>query len=131
MKKQFKKCPRCKDLKLTTEFYKNEAYSNGLDSWCIDCRKEVYKNYSKTDDGKKSHAKKMSKYRVKRNAEFKAKYGYTYDNIMQMARKSNPVLEPCELCYSTKGVQRHHDNYNDPEDVRFLCRKHHKEAHDD
>ena len=36
--------------------------------------------------------------------------------------------KPCEVCGNEK-VDTHHDDYNDPEKVRFLCRKHHAEHH--
>lgn len=38
------------------------------------------------------------------------------------------VKAPCEVCGSSK-VQAHHDDYAEPLDVRWLCRKHHDEHH--
>lgn len=35
---------------------------------------------------------------------------------------------PCEVCNEIK-VDAHHDDYNKPFDVRWLCRKHHVEHH--
>lgn len=35
---------------------------------------------------------------------------------------------PCEICGDQKS-HAHHDDYSTPLDVRWLCPKHHKEAH--
>jgi len=38
------------------------------------------------------------------------------------------VREPCEVCGEIK-VDAHHDDYDNPLNVRWLCRKHHLELH--
>ncbi len=38
--------------------------------------------------------------------------------------------QPCEVCGNEKAVA-HHDDYNAPLDVRWLCRSHHAEWHRD
>jgi hypothetical protein len=35
---------------------------------------------------------------------------------------------PCEICGSEKS-QMHHDNYDNPAQVRWFCRQHHLELH--
>jgi hypothetical protein len=37
--------------------------------------------------------------------------------------------QPCEVCGTEEDVQAHHDDYSKPLDVRWLCRKHHREHH--
>lgn len=39
------------------------------------------------------------------------------------------VRQPCEMC-GHKVADAHHDDYAAPLDVRWLCRSHHKEHHD-
>jgi len=36
-----------------------------------------------------------------------------------------PVIQPCEECGTTERVQRHHEDYEKPEEVRFLCQSCH------
>jgi hypothetical protein len=37
--------------------------------------------------------------------------------------------EPCAVCGETKKIHAHHENYNLPLRVIWLCAKHHKEYH--
>lgn len=43
-------------------------------------------------------------------------------------RSGSLVRKPCEVCGTDK-VDAHHEDYDRPLDVRWLCRKHHKQAH--
>jgi hypothetical protein len=45
-------------------------------------------------------------------------------------RKANHHLsaQPCEVC-GAESAHRHHDDYDKPLDVRWLCREHHAELH--
>lgn len=59
------------------------------------------------------------------------------DRLKKLARaKFNVYLrrgkfhkKPCEKCGSIDNIEAHHDDYTRPFDVRWLCRKHHKEHH--
>ncbi len=44
------------------------------------------------------------------------------------ARLGIIIKTPCEICSKPK-TEAHHDDYNKPMDVRWLCRKHHNEHH--
>lgn len=39
------------------------------------------------------------------------------------------VKGACEICNTTVHVEAHHDDYSKPMDIRWLCRKHHREFH--
>jgi predicted DNA-binding protein YlxM (UPF0122 family) len=43
-------------------------------------------------------------------------------------KKGILIRKSCEVCGDTQ-TQAHHDNYNNPLDVRWLCQKHHFEWH--
>ena len=46
-----------------------------------------------------------------------------YINAGKLARK------PCEVCGDCKDVEAHHDDYDKPMDIRWLCNFHHHEHH--
>ncbi len=39
------------------------------------------------------------------------------------------IKQPCEVCGTNNNVQAHHDDYNDPMNIRWLCSWHHAEHH--
>lgn len=43
-------------------------------------------------------------------------------------RRGLVVKQPCERC-GCENSEAHHDDYERPMDVRWLCRPHHKEEH--
>jgi ribosome-binding protein aMBF1 (putative translation factor) len=50
-------------------------------------------------------------------------------NQAQYARQTGRLVpEPCEVC-GTETVEAHHDDYDKPLEVRWLCRRHHSEVH--
>ena len=49
-----------------------------------------------------------------------------YANVYQ--KRGKLVPQPCESC-SAPGVQKHHDDYNRPLEVRWFCRKCHLDLH--
>ena len=44
-------------------------------------------------------------------------------------RSGRLVVQPCERCGTTSGVDAHHEDYTKPLDVRWLCKAHHRERH--
>ena len=48
----------------------------------------------------------------------------------RMIASGELIKAPCEVCGSLE-VQAHHDDYNKPSEVRWLCRKHHVQWHKD
>jgi hypothetical protein len=44
-------------------------------------------------------------------------------------RKGKLTRQPCEVCGSDRNIDAHHDRYDRPLQVRWLCRKHHVLLH--
>lgn len=40
------------------------------------------------------------------------------------------IKQPCEVCGYDLYVEAHHDDYDKPMEIRWLCRNHHREHHD-
>lgn len=109
------KCFMCQKHKPASEFYRSNRRDNGLSSMCKDCdkirckgrnRKQYMRDYKK-NSGHKLKAKWMVKYAVK---------------------KGELVRGVCVVCGKEK-VDGHHEDYDKPLDVIWLCHQHHMERH--
>jgi hypothetical protein len=47
----------------------------------------------------------------------------------KIARRAHPTQKPCEVCGRANRTFRHHDDYNKPEEIRFLCGSCHQRHH--
>jgi len=130
-----KKCTRCDKEKDETEFFKHKR--DGLQCWCKDCKKEYQrsdkvkeymvrynKKYQQTDRGKELQLNRVKKYQKLNPEKRKAQNDL---NHAIRAGKLERLL--CEICGTSNNVHGHHDDYDKPFDVRWLCRKHHVEHH--
>lgn len=96
-----------------------------LCSWC----NIVIENFKKKNFCKKCAAKYNREWRKKNPSSGWQKFKdnvrvKTYRRIM----KGLLTREPCEVCSELK-VEAHHDDYQKPYEVRWLCGKHHREHH--
>lgn len=64
----------------------------------------------------------------RRNRYVAEKTGYAGAKVLEATRSGKIVPRPCELC-GEKKAQAHHDDYNKPLDVRWLCDKCHRLWH--
>lgn len=50
--------------------------------------------------------------------------------VQQALGRGDLVKQPCEVCGTTEGrIDAHHDDYDKPLEVRWLCRLHHVRLH--
>ena len=124
--------------------YNKEYYKEHKDYY-----KEYHKEYSKEH---KDEIKELArKYRTEHKDEIKEhnkKYKRIYqtehkDEIKEHNKKylgahnilNNAILKgeiirgPCSVCGSTKRIHGHHEDYNKPLEVIWVCAIHHKEIH--
>lgn len=131
-------CSHCRERKPMANFNKNRSEKDGYHHDCKQCvkmcnRRYYEKNrekllkqnkaYSKTEKGKLSESKGTKKFRENNPEKKKAKEMARYATITGKLKK-----QPCEICGDPK-VQRHHEDYSKPLEVRWLCAKHHAEIH--
>jgi hypothetical protein len=142
-----KKCKDCGVKKPETEFY-------GVQGECKDCtiarvreyqkanaekvrtydrgranlphRVEARKKYAKSPQGRARGAASNKRQRKKNPKRFRAGVA-----VGRAVRSGKLTKQPCEVCGSNKIVEGHHDDYDKPLEVRWLCQKHHRQIHKD
>lgn len=146
-----KHCNSCGNDKRKTEFGNRKASIDGLSAKCKVCQSSYDKRrannpdrvkarleYAKTDRGvelqsiarKKWAANNKGKiYESTRSYRDKYPVKYKAHGMVAYAIKvKNLVAKPCEICRNND-VHAHHDDYNEPLNVRWLCTKHHNQWH--
>ena len=147
-----KHCNSCNKDKSKLEFGNRKASPDGLSHKCKVCQSEYDKarannkdrvlareKYAKTDSGRDARNRARKKwanenkdkayditksYRKNNPKKYKAHGKVAYE-----VKKGNLTAKPCVVCSKTGDVQAHHDDYDRPLDVRWLCARHHSEWH--
>ena len=149
-----KQCFRCKEIKPISSFYRHRQMADGHLGKCKGCtrvdtkknrmgRLEYYlaydraranmpdrvtarKSYSMTSAGRESHRRAHRKQRNKPGWKLKSK---AYNMVKRSVDSGNMARLPCEVCGSINNIQGHHDDYDKPLSVIWLCSQHHAERH--
>jgi hypothetical protein len=146
-----KTCFKCNEEKPVGEFYRHPQMKDGRLGKCKECTKrDVQKNYRDNIDHYKEYERGRAKlpHRKQASAEYqkteagreamrRSRAKWLRNNPIKRAahtitgnaiRDGKLIRQPCEVCGEEK-VDAHHDDYNYPMSVRWLCRKHHAEHH--
>lgn len=133
-----KQCFKCGKVKVLSDFYKHPMMADGHVNKCKECNKldnslnrckrvEYYRAYD-SDRAKRKH-------RAEAAAEISALWRGQDPRIMQChnavtraVKSGRLVRQPCERCESVKSLA-HHESYNKPLDVVWLCQPCHKARH--
>ena len=121
-----KTCSSCFEEKPITEFYKSTLIKDGLLGYCRVCHGQKIKNKRESKkllsfDEVAPHKKFwLAENRLKRKAHQAVAYAVQTGKL---------IRQPCERCGTTQNVVAHHEDYNKPLDVLWLCKYHHKERH--
>jgi hypothetical protein len=133
-----KECFKCKTVKPLEDFYKHQMMADGHLNKCKDCTK------SDSTENRNKNIERIREYDRERakNPERKA-YNLS---IMQAWRREDPrrqrahslvsraikkallVRAPCCRCGSERSLA-HHEDYDKPLDVIWLCQPCHKQRH--
>jgi len=133
MKSQ-KRCSKCNEEKLLSEFYTHKRTRDGRQNKCKECAKKIAKQnrnkridyYRKYDRmrGNRQGDKYCKEYREKYPNKYKA-----HSMVNNFIRNGKLVKKPCEICGSPENIHAHHDDYLEPLNVRWLCSAHHSQWH--
>ena len=134
-----KKCFKCEKVKRLSEFYTHPQTEDGYLGKCKKCTKkdvkqnrkenpEYYRQYERsrnlTSTRKEQHKKSQQKHRAKYSNKYRARTAV--GNALRDGRLQKGI---CVICGS-ENVEAHHDDYDKPLEVVWVCFKHHREIHE-
>lgn len=97
----------------------NQAY------FCLGCKAEDSRQWRSVHRAPQEELDRIAAYK-KEMAAFKRRVRRITEDYV---RRGVLIKQPCEKCGTNEKVETHHDDYNKPMEVRWLCRKHHLEHH--
>lgn len=148
-------CSVCGIEKQLEENFWKRATKNGFFNRCIDCMTKIKKAVRQTPEHKaherayraRNRAKVLETKRrycernrdkvLEKNRKYREQHGSTRGttrtahSIVANAIKSGKLVRPerCQGCLELKPVQAHHDDYDKPLDVQWLCQRCHSRLH--
>lgn len=133
-----KECFKCHKSKEIEEFYRHPRMADGHLNKCKECTKNDVARYAKENsekvarymrDREKTQERKDCKKRAQIQTRLKDPQRYKARVWTGNAIRDGRVKRlPCEKCGDTK-TEAHHEDYTKPENIRWLCFRHHREAH--
>jgi hypothetical protein len=147
-------CKSCGLEKPLIDFYKHKEMSDGYLNICKECKKRYANEYRNINlekvhqyDRNRPNAKERTEknkltlaqdpIRRKKYQDLKNNWGrQNYikrkaHNYVKRAIEKGLLIKPlhCELCGATERIEAHHENYNKPLDVIFVCSTCHHKIH--
>ncbi len=125
-KQRIRLCAKCNEFSMC-HYYRTV---------CLKCNSKYTQEYVKRNREKKrlwnrEYFKRHPKYVYKKTVQWRANHKTAYKSyqLVQTAiRNGSLQKQVCVNCDEIK-VQAHHENYNKPLDVTWLCHNHHMQHH--
>ena len=118
-----KLCPKCNVEKQSTDFYKKGRW---LSPYCRACSRLWYEEYRSSKKGKETRRQRSKNDYQKNRLQYQARAKVA--QALRMGRITRP--ETCEDCFAAvETPQAHHDDYNMPLSVNWLCKGCHLKRH--
>jgi ribosomal protein S27AE len=133
-----KECFKCKTIKPLDDFYKHSMMPDGHVNKCKICNKKDVlehrlKNIDKVREYDRQRAKNPERQKVSteishawRDAD--RRRGQCHNAVARAIKSGQLVRQPCLRCGSEKSLA-HHEDYDQPLDVMWLCQPCHKQRH--
>ncbi len=136
-------CPKCNSWKWTDAFYKDTRTANGLKSQCKKChiecgvrtRDRINTRRLRRESMRRRRTIDLDKYRKRgrlvaragpKNTPAKKAYSKLHTALRNGSIKKPPC---CEDCTRRIKLTAHHEDYNKPLDVKWLCYECHGQRH--
>jgi len=133
-----KLCFKCKTVKPLFDFYKHQKMADGHVNKCKECNKNDVmehrlKNLEKVRQYDRDRGKNPE--RTKANAEITRiwraedkRRQKAHNAVHRSIKKGELIRKPCCRCNEKKSLA-HHEDYDKPLDVMWLCQPCHKQRH--
>ena len=133
-----KECFKCKTVKPLEEFYKHSRMADGHVNKCKQCNKnDVTSNRNKNIEKFRAYDRDRAKNpeRIKLGAEISQAWraedrrrSVAHNAVARAIRNGSLFRIPCIRCGETKSLA-HHEDYDKPLEVMWLCQPCHKQRH--
>jgi hypothetical protein len=133
-----KECFKCKTVKPLEEFYKHTAMGDGHLNKCKECAKkdvskhrldniERIRSYDK-QRANLPHRKELQYHITKKWRNEDKRRVIAHNAVARAIKKGLLIGAPCVRCGNIKSLA-HHEDYDKPLDVMWLCEPCHKQRH--
>ena len=136
-----KTCFKCNKTLPLTEFYQHFAMGDGHLNKCKECTKNDVllhrqKNIERiraydSERAKLPHNKKKAVEVTRRRRKENEKYMRAHNAVARAVKKGELVKTNCQWCGREDNVHGHHDSYDEPLNVMWLCPVCHRKRHDE
>ena len=133
-----KTCFKCKTSKPLVDFYKHSGMTDGYLGKCKECTKlDANKHRASNLEKIREYDRKRAKYPERIKASYEISKAWRNEDkrrikchhaVSKAIRSGHLTRLPCVRCGEVKSLA-HHENYDEPLNVMWLCQPCHKQRH--